>query len=165
MISGSKNCIIKLFFKVVVRIQNLYRAMFQILTIHWYIRLTILLFVRFFIYEMTSKLNEFTSCGGTSNETVLRSTFLYESTHGMTKNKPGPFAPPDLKRPNRKTTALSYSCTTYPTTYISSIWDLYYALCNIHQYGYWYLNKTHLHCHTERKWHCDENQDKREHCK
>ena len=70
---------------------------------------------------MTSKLNEFTSCGGTSNETVLRSTFLYESTHGMTKNKPGPFAPPDLKRPNRKTTALSYSCTTYQTTYISSI--------------------------------------------
>ena len=129
MISGSKNCIVKLFFKVVVRIQNLYRAMFQILTIHWYIRFTILLFVRFFIYEMTSKLNEFTSCGGTSNETVLRSTFLYESTHGMTKNKPGPFAPPDLKRPNRKTTALSYSCTTYPTTYISSIWDLYYALC------------------------------------
>ena len=55
----------------------------------------------------------FTSCGGTSNETVLRSTFLYESTHGMTKNKPGPLAPPDLKRPNRKTTALSYSCTTY----------------------------------------------------
>ena len=54
-----------------------------------------------------------TSCGGTSNETVLRSTFLYESTHGMTKNKPGPFAPPDLRRPNRNTTALSYSCTTY----------------------------------------------------
>ena len=54
-----------------------------------------------------------TSCGGTSNETVLRSTFLYESTHGMTKNNPGPLAPPDLKRPNRKTTALSYSCTTY----------------------------------------------------
>ena len=55
----------------------------------------------------------YTSCGGTSNETVLRSTFLYESTQGMTKNRPGPFAPPDLKRPNRKTTALSYSCTTY----------------------------------------------------
>ena len=51
MISGSKNCIVKLFFKVVVRIQNLYRAMFQILTIHWYIRFTILLFVIFHIWN------------------------------------------------------------------------------------------------------------------
>ena len=29
-----------------------------------------------------------TSCGGTSNETVLRSTLVYVSVHGMMKNRP-----------------------------------------------------------------------------
>ena len=29
-----------------------------------------------------------TSCGGTSNETVRRSMLVYESRHGMIKNKP-----------------------------------------------------------------------------
>lgn len=29
-----------------------------------------------------------TSCGGTSKETVLRSTFEYSSIHGITKNIP-----------------------------------------------------------------------------
>ena len=34
--------------------------------------------------------NKITSCGGTSNETVLRSTHLYASMHGITKKIPGP---------------------------------------------------------------------------
>lgn len=29
------------------------------------------------------------SCGGTSNETVLKSTFVYESVHGKMKKSPG----------------------------------------------------------------------------
>ena len=41
-----------------------------------------------------------TSCGGTSKDTVLRSTFLYESMQGITKKIPGPFAPP-LKHNNQ----------------------------------------------------------------
>jgi hypothetical protein len=41
-----------------------------------------------------------TSCGGTSKETVRRSTFLYESMQGMMKKRPGPFAPPGRNRPN-----------------------------------------------------------------
>lgn len=53
-----------------------------------------------------------TSCGGTSNETVLRSTLAYTSIHGNTKNMPGPLAPPALSRPKRNITARSYSCTT-----------------------------------------------------
>ena len=32
--------------------------------------------------------------------------------HGRMKNRPGPLAPPDLRRPSLKMTALSYSCTT-----------------------------------------------------
>ena len=32
---------------------------------------------------------------------------------GTIKNSPGPFAPPDLKRPRRKMTALSYSLTIF----------------------------------------------------
>ena len=34
------------------------------------------------------KLYILTSCGGTSNETVLRSTLVYESVQGIMKNKP-----------------------------------------------------------------------------
>ena len=34
----------------------------------------------------------------------------------MTKKRPGPLAPPDRSRPSRKTTALSYSWTTFTVT-------------------------------------------------
>ena len=50
-----------------------------------------------------------TSCGGTSNETVLRSTFRYVSMQGIMKKIPGPFAPPFRRRPRRKITDRSYS--------------------------------------------------------
>jgi hypothetical protein len=46
---------------------------------------------RKFIENMTKK---HTSCGGTSNVTVRKSTLKMLSTHGKMKNKPGPFAPP-----------------------------------------------------------------------
>ena len=46
-------------------------------------------------------LRRLTSCGGTSKETVLRSTFLYSSIQGRMKNSPGPLAPPDTSRPRR----------------------------------------------------------------
>jgi hypothetical protein len=36
----------------------------------------------------------FTSCGGTLNVVVLKSTLTILSTHGRIKNRPGPFAPP-----------------------------------------------------------------------
>ena len=35
-----------------------------------------------------AELNLATSCGGTSKETVLKSTFVYESVHGRMKNSP-----------------------------------------------------------------------------
>ena len=37
---------------------------------------------------MMIKMIMITSCGGTSNETVLKSTFLYASIHGITKKMP-----------------------------------------------------------------------------
>jgi hypothetical protein len=40
--------------------------------------------------------NYSTSCGGTLNVVVLKSTLTILSTHGRIKNKPGPFAPPEL---------------------------------------------------------------------
>ena len=51
--------------------------------------------------------------GGTSKETVLRSTLQYVSIQGMMKKIPGPFDPPFASLPSLKMTALSYSCTTY----------------------------------------------------
>ena len=53
------------------------------------------------------------SCGGTSKETVLRSTHLYVSMQGITVKIPGPLEPPLRSRPKRKITALSYSVTTW----------------------------------------------------
>ena len=52
-----------------------------------------------------------TSCGGTSNVTVLKSILMHVSTQGKIKNKPGPLAPPAIMRPKRKITARSYSFT------------------------------------------------------
>ena len=49
------------------------------------------------------------SWGGTSNETVLRSTTEMVSMQGMMKKRPGPTAPPFFTRPNRKITARWYS--------------------------------------------------------
>ena len=40
------------------------------------------------------------------------STFWYESTQGTMKKMPGPRAPPVSRRPSRKMTTRSYSCTT-----------------------------------------------------
>lgn len=53
-----------------------------------------------------------TSCGGTSNETVLRSMMQNVSMQGMMKKIPGPLAPPFSRRPRRNITTLSYSWTT-----------------------------------------------------
>src|SRR5512135_976806 len=46
---------------------------------------------------------------GTSRVTTRRSTFVMRSMKGIMKNKPGPLAP--TKRPRRKMTPRSYSCT------------------------------------------------------
>ena len=54
-----------------------------------------------------------TSCGGTSKVTVLKSTTLTLSRHGRIKKSPGPLAFPDVSRPRRRITALSYSFTIY----------------------------------------------------
>ena len=65
-----------------------------------YIGLSLLLMFNMQIY---------TSCGGTSNETVRRSTFRYVSMQGIMKKIPGPLAPPLRRRPSRKITERSYS--------------------------------------------------------
>jgi len=39
-------------------------------------------------------IKKLTSCGGTLNVAVRKSTLTIVSMHGKTKNKPGPFAPP-----------------------------------------------------------------------
>jgi hypothetical protein len=39
-----------------------------------------------------------TSCGGTLNVTVRKSTLKIVSAHGRIKNKPGPLAPPEEKK-------------------------------------------------------------------
>jgi len=39
-----------------------------------------------------------TSCGGTLNVAVRKSTLIIISTHGKIKNKPGPLAPPEEKK-------------------------------------------------------------------
>ena len=51
-----------------------------------------------------------TSCGGTFNVTVRRSTFVTWSITGYRKNNPGPFGVA-RRRPRRKITPRSYSCT------------------------------------------------------
>ncbi len=38
-----------------------------------------------------------TCWGGTLNVVVRKSTFTMVSTQGKTKNRPGPFAPPEIK--------------------------------------------------------------------
>jgi hypothetical protein len=38
-----------------------------------------------------------TSCGGTLNVAVRKSTLIIVSIHGKIKNKPGPLAPPEKK--------------------------------------------------------------------
>uniref|UniRef100_A0A1I8IP76 Protein kinase domain-containing protein n=1 Tax=Macrostomum lignano TaxID=282301 RepID=A0A1I8IP76_9PLAT len=53
-----------------------------------------------------------TSCGGTSNVTVRRSTMRTLSQQGMMKNRPGPLPCWPSTRPRRSTTARSYSATT-----------------------------------------------------
>jgi hypothetical protein len=73
------------------------------------------------------KSKNLTSCGGTLNVAVRKSTLMLVSTQGKTQNKPGPFAPPSTTkekslltftnnfiipgniRPRRKITARSYS--------------------------------------------------------
>lgn len=68
-----------------------------------------------------------TSCGGTLNVAVRKSTLIIVSIHGKIQNKPGPLAPPKYKtltsvfcfsqlklipgklRPRRRITARSYS--------------------------------------------------------
>lgn len=67
----------------------------------------------FFCGSCLHKLLWLTSCGGTSNVTVLKSTTLTVSRQGRIKKRPGPLALPDVRRPRRRITALSYSFTIY----------------------------------------------------
>jgi hypothetical protein len=46
------------------------------------------------IENENSYLNARTSCGGTLNVAVRKSTLMIVSTQGRIKNKPGPLAPP-----------------------------------------------------------------------
>ena len=72
--------------------------------------LNFLISLKFFLNNYV--MLQITSWGGTSKVSVRISTFWYESTQGTTKNTPGPRAPPERRRPNRKITTLSYSWTT-----------------------------------------------------
>ena len=90
-----------------------------------------------------------TSWGGTSKETVLMSTHRKWSTHGITKNIPGPcshqiflveiifremiwftFAPPFLSLPSLKITARSYSWTTCKIILNQRLKILWHFLCS-----------------------------------
>jgi hypothetical protein len=53
---------------------------------------------RKFIKKKKSLIKKLTSCGGTLNVAVRKSTLIIVSTHGKIKNKPGPFAPPKKKK-------------------------------------------------------------------
>jgi hypothetical protein len=44
------------------------------------------------------RIKKLTSCGGTLNVAVRKSTLIIVSTHGKIKNKPGPLAPPKKKK-------------------------------------------------------------------
>jgi len=55
---------------------------------------------RKFIEKEKYIIMKLTSCGGTLNVAVRKSTLIIVSTHGKMKNKPGPFAPPEKKRDN-----------------------------------------------------------------
>jgi hypothetical protein len=44
------------------------------------------------------KSKNLTSCGGTLNVAVRKSTLMLVSTQGKTQNKPGPFAPPSTTK-------------------------------------------------------------------
>lgn len=47
---------------------------------------------------MIEKKKNLTSCGGTLNVAVRKSTLIIVSTQGKIQNKPGPFAPPTRKK-------------------------------------------------------------------
>jgi hypothetical protein len=51
---------------------------------------------------MIFKKKNLTSCGGTLNVAVRKSTTRIVSTHGKIQNKPGPLAPPIKKKTRRK---------------------------------------------------------------
>ena len=54
--------------------------------------------------------------GASSGLPVLRSTFIIESTHGNTKNRPGPLAPPRLRNSQRKCRSARSSPTWHNST-------------------------------------------------
>jgi hypothetical protein len=53
---------------------------------------------RKFIVKKKYMIIKLTSCGGTLNVAVRKSTLIIISTHGKIKNKPGPLAPPEEKK-------------------------------------------------------------------
>lgn len=72
-------------------------------------------------FNFHSRCNVLTSWGGTSKDTVRRSTLEYVSMQGMMKKIPGPRAPPVTRRPSLKMTALSYSWTTWEEEWIREL--------------------------------------------
>jgi hypothetical protein len=48
--------------------------------------------------EKIYMIKKLTSCGGTLNVAVRKSTLMIVSTHGKIKNKPGPAAPPEKQK-------------------------------------------------------------------
>jgi hypothetical protein len=95
-----------------------------------------------------------TSCGGMSKVTVLKSTTLTLSRHGRTKKSPGPLAFPDVSRPRRRITALSYSFTIYASACVRTTWTPYLRA----QRHDFYLDR-----HKQRKWKEHNDHYKRNH--
>lgn len=61
------------------------------------------------MFNLKYCLIEYTSCGGTSNVIVLKSTVTKLSMHGRIKNKPGPLAPPVKILPKRNITYFEWN--------------------------------------------------------
>lgn len=104
-----------------------------------------------------------TSCGGTSKVTVLKSTTLTLSRQGSMKKSPGPLALPDVSRPRRRITALSYSFTIY-----ACAGECAYIRTIIMQHGTIDSRKviyrvTYLDGYKQRKWEEHNDHDKRNH--
>ena len=69
-----------------------------------------------------------TSCGGTSNETVLRSTHLYASIQGITKKIPGPCRSENLSFIHRSKLATWAMCTESNTSCFTLFVIIFFCL-------------------------------------
>ena len=115
-----------MYVKKVVGSSVSYRSRKEIVIIGWYIAQLFCVFTITPKVDLWSTLSE-ESCQWEQNKrlplSIIKSTVLHLSIQGTMKNMPGPLAPPFLRRPSRKITALSYSFTTWSRWQVSLSWN------------------------------------------